>query len=359
MTEDITAEVNARKQLEEAEEKFRMIADNISQLAWMADETGSIFWYNKRWYDYTATTLDEMKGWGWQKVHHPDHLERVVKKVTRHFETGEIWEDVFPLKSKDGEYRWFLSRAIPTKNKQGQVISWFGTNTDITEQRKQEERKDDFLSIASHELKTPITSLKAGLQLLNVIKEKPNSPMHIKLIEQCNRSMDRMGALIDDLLNVNRMATGQLQLYITTFTIADLLRTSCTDVRIAAKHKLIVQGEKNLIVAADEHRIEQVVVNFVNNAVKYAPGSEEIFLIVEKIGDHAKISVKDSGPGIAKEKLSFLFDRYYRVDHSGQTYTGLGLGLYISAEIIKRHGGQIGVESELGKGSAFWFTLPL
>ncbi len=127
---------------------------------------------------------------------------------------------------------------------------------------------------------------------------------------------------------------------------------------MGGKHKLTLQGDQGLKMWADEVRIDQVVVNLVNNAVKYAPDQREIYLIVEDLGDWVKVSVKDNGPGISKDKLAHLFDRYYRVDYSGVQYSGLGLGLYISAEIIKKHNGKIGVDSEVGKGSTFWFTLP-
>ncbi|WP_166727770.1 ATP-binding protein [Mucilaginibacter gilvus] len=349
---------NSIEEIEASAETLRMITDNMPQLAWMADGTGSIYWYSQRWFDYTGTTLSDMVGWGWQKVHHPDHVQRVTEKVSYHFNNGIVWEDIFPLKGSDGEYRWFLSRAIPSKNEKGEVIRWFGTNTDITDQRKLEQQKDDFLSIASHELKTPITSLKASLQLLDKIKDKEYSSMHIRLIEQSNRSMEKMSVLVDELLNIHRLTDGHLHLNKTTFTIAEMLDLCCNHVRVAGKHELVFSGDKDLQIHADEHRVDQVVVNFVNNAVKYAPDSKEIYLIVEKLDGFAKVSVKDTGPGIAPEKLPYIFDRYYRADHSGQAYNGLGLGLYISAEIIKKHDGQIGVESELGKGSTFWFTLP-
>jgi len=122
------------------DQQFRTLANSISQLAWMADREGYIFWYNDRWYDYTGTTLEEMQGWGWQKVHHPDEVERVVERIKLAFTTGKPWEDTFPLRSKAGEYRWFLSRALPIFDSQGSVVRWFGTNTDITEQRELERR---------------------------------------------------------------------------------------------------------------------------------------------------------------------------------------------------------------------------
>ena len=135
---DITDRKLIEQALQDSEEKFRDLADNISQFAWMADEKGWIFWYNKRWFEYTGTTLEEMQGWGWQSVHHPDHLERVVEKLQRSWDTGIPWEDTFPLRSKDGEYRWFLSRAQPILNEQGQIVRWFGTNTDIEELKRSE-----------------------------------------------------------------------------------------------------------------------------------------------------------------------------------------------------------------------------
>jgi PAS domain S-box-containing protein len=131
---DISDRKRAEAALTESAERFETLADNIAQLAWMADKTGWIFWYNRRWYDYTGTTLEQMQGWGWQQVHHPDHVARVVEKIRRCFEAGEPWEDTFPLRRHDGEYRWFLSRAVPIRDATGRVTRWFGTNTDVTEQ---------------------------------------------------------------------------------------------------------------------------------------------------------------------------------------------------------------------------------
>lgn len=145
---DITERKKAEEALEASEKRFRSMADNISQLAWMANETGWIFWYNKRWYDYTGTSFEEMQGWGWQKVHHPDHVERVVEKLKYCFKNGQFWEDTFPLRAKEGHYRWFLSRAVPIKDDSGKVVEWFGTNTDITEMR---EMRDEISQLAHHD----------------------------------------------------------------------------------------------------------------------------------------------------------------------------------------------------------------
>jgi PAS domain S-box-containing protein len=128
------------------EELFRTLADNISQLAWMAEPNGWIFWFNRRWYEFTGTTLDEMQGWGWTKVHHPDHVDRVVDRIRHSWETGEAWEDTFPLRGRDGRFRSFLSRALPIRDEQGSVICWFGTNTDITAQLEAEQERERLLA---------------------------------------------------------------------------------------------------------------------------------------------------------------------------------------------------------------------
>lgn len=141
----VEAELRAR------EEQFRALADSLPQLAWMADRSGNIYWYNHRWYDYTGTTLDEVRGWGWRTLHHPDHVERVVARIQRAWDTGEPWEDYFPLRGKDGRYRWFLSRAVPIRDATGQVDRWLGTNTDITELREAEAARDRALAEAKAE----------------------------------------------------------------------------------------------------------------------------------------------------------------------------------------------------------------
>jgi len=217
--------------------------------------------------------------------------------------------------------------------------------------------KDSFISIASHELKTPLTSLKGSIQVLAQMKDAP-TPKLPMLVEQASKSMNKVTTLVDDLLNASRMAEGQLHLKKTRFNLSKAIDECCLHITVAGTYQILTQGVRDAEVYADSERIQRVIINFVNNAVKYAARSKDVIIRVEQEGGSTKVSVIDKGPGIAADKLPHLFERFYRADENGGQYSGLGLGLYISAEIIKKHGGQIGVESKPGEGSTFWFTLP-
>lgn len=180
-----------------------------------------------------------------------------------------------------------------------------------------------------------------------------------KLIDQANKSLSYVSALISDLLNASKINEGQLQLNKTNFNLAELISNCCYHIRAGNEYDLKIEGDLDLNVHADPNSIEQVITNLANNAIKYAPLSKTNVIRIEKLADRIKVSVIDKGQGIAADKVGHLFKRYYRVDSGGNQYSGLGLGLYISAEIIKKHRGEIGVATEPGEGSTFWFTLPL
>jgi PAS domain S-box-containing protein len=270
--------------------------------------------------------------------------------------------EVLLIRNNVQEKRYFNFSYTPLIEN-GEIVGVLDTAMEVTKQvlahRDIQQRKDDFISIASHELKTPITSLSAALQLLERMKDNPKPEALTQMISQANRSAGKITRLVEDLLNVTSIQEGKMRLSKVRFKLGDLLNDCCTHVRSLGKFEVKVTGDLDTEVIADEHRIEQVVINFVNNAIKYAPDSHAIHLAITSADNHARVAVTDYGPGIVQKDLTKLFDRFYRSGPDTEQYSGLGLGLYISAEIIKKHGGQIGVDSKMGEGSTFWFTLPL
>ena len=358
---EVTAQVLARQAIEWGEEQLRLAIDSADLATWHIDAyTGEFFPSAKLKELFGFDPNEEMPlSAGIDQITLP-YREKVRKAVENTLSTGAAYNEEYEIEvHKDKTKRWIRARGKLYKNEANKAGNFYGVIVDITESKLQEQRKDDFLSIASHELKTPLTSLKGTLQLLNRMKNQFTAPAHVKLLEQASRSTEKIENLIDDLLQVNRLDFGQLALQQSVFNISEMLNKCCNHVRIDGKHELIFQGDEELTVYADENRIDQVVANLVNNAVKYAPFSKNIYLLTEKIPGFAKISVKDTGPGIAADKVPFLFDRYFRAEQASKVYSGLGLGLYICAEIVKRHQGSIGVDTTPGVGSTFWFTLPL
>ena len=358
---EVTDQVLSRKKTEENEALFHTLANSISQLAWMANADGWIYWYNQRWYDYTGTTLEDMQGWGWQKIHHPDHIEKVLSDVKKLWQTDKPFEMTFPLKSKDGVYRWFLTRVYPVKNSEGKVIQWIGTNTDIDDQKKALEQRDEFISIASHELKTPVTSLKGFTQILQMKFEKEENEQAIDLLGRMDKQVDKLTKLIVDLLDATKIENGQLQFSLEEFDFDELVIEVVEEMkRTTITHEINVQTADIKIIHGDKNRIGQVITNFISNAIKYSPDNNQIIVSTAVKNENVTLCVEDFGIGISVEKQPKIFERFFRVTGGGQeTFPGLGLGLFISAEIIKRHKGTISVESTEGKGSIFCFSLPL
>lgn len=277
----------------------------------------------------------------------------------------QLWKHSAPsfsletvLIRKDGSFIWCQVTSILFKDNEDTL--GYTIIEDITEQYKLRRQKEEFISVASHELKTPFTSLKATLQIINRKLDKQDGvdAQLRKLAQVAEKSTVKLTYLIADLLNTTKIEQGQLALNRTTFPVAEMVDSCCSHIELEGTYRLKFEGDHSIMIYADQQKIEQVLINFVNNAIKYAPKSLLITLQVEQLPSAVKITVIDQGPGIAPEHLSQLFDRYFRADEKRHQTSGLGLGLYISAEIIRRHGGEIGVDSDLGKGASFWFTLP-
>jgi PAS domain S-box-containing protein len=262
------------------------------------------------------------------------------------------------LKKKDGKIIWCSVTSILFQD-QGETLG-YTIIEDISEQHRLRKHKEEFISIASHELRTPLTSLQAALQFMKriIAKETVINDRLIKLSKSSEIYVTRLSSLIGDLLSSTKIGKGQLSLNITRFKFSDLIDNCCQYVRLQQEYTVIYKGDPSLEIDADETKLDQVVVNLVNNAVKYASESKEIIIEVEELKEFTKVSVIDKGDGIPADKLPYLFESYYQVNNNGNHGAGMGLGLYISSEIIKKHGGEIGVNSTVGKGSTFWFTIP-
>ncbi|WP_199269722.1 ATP-binding protein [Mucilaginibacter lacusdianchii] len=221
-------------------------------------------------------------------------------------------------------------------------------------------KKDEFMSIASHELKTPLTSMKGYLQLLERMVSANTDNRLTGFVGKANRQADKLTELVNELLDVTKIQAGKLELTKTDFPIKDLLEDYIEHRHFTdTQHAILIEGDLDTIITGDQSRLEQVVNNLISNAIKYSPDGDSVVVKVTTNDHQIKISVTDYGIGIPPNKIQYLFDRFYRVEETVHNISGLGLGLYISSVIIERHNGQIGVESAVGKGSTFWFTLPL
>jgi signal transduction histidine kinase len=247
---------------------------------------------------------------------------------------------------------------VPVKGKDEISILSLEFNNLMDEVVRSHQKKDEFIGVASHELKTPLTSVKAYLQLLEKIeKEQPN----LTYVHKAQESMNRLQNLVFDLLDVSKISSGQLQLEIKEFNISELIMDCIHDMQLTTtKHTIIKEGaSSNVIISADRNRVEQVIINLLSNAIKYSPDEKEIIVTSKKSDSEIIVAVKDFGVGIPKSEHKKIFERFYRATGREFGISGFGLGLYICHEIIKRHGGRIWVESEEGKGSTFYFALPI
>ncbi len=354
---DVSEKVRTRHAIEEVEERIRLAVE--------AAEIGTYELNYNTGELVGSARFDEIFGLGngvnRETIidhYHPDDAHLSVLAHEEAKKTGRIFYEARYIR-EGSPLKWLRFQAKVYFDAKGNRTRTLGTVMDVTVYKALQQQKDDFISIASHELKTPLTTLKASLQLLVRMRENPNTLLFPKVIDQASRSMDKITELVDDLLNVSKINQGHVGLKKSWFNLGDMLEKCCLHVRESGSHELVLEGDTSLMVFADEHRIDQVVVNLVNNAVKYAPDSKRIFLGIKASGESVKISVRDNGPGIPADKLPHLFDRYFRADEMGTQVSGLGLGLFICADIVQRHGGEIGVDSEPGQGSNFFFTLPL
>lgn len=342
-------------------EHFKMLADHIAPMTWTNLPDGSFDYCNQRWHDYTGLSLEESKGSGWKSALHPDDLGHTMIKFDAALKSGNPFEMENRYRRKaDGSYRWYLNRAMPLRNENGEIIFWVGTATDIDDQKRELERKDEFIGVASHELKTPLTSLKGYLQLMAAQSKEDIAPMTKNYLDRANNSIRKLQHLVDDLLDVSKINAGRLNYTIEPVDLKDIVQTCMENaVHMNKGFEFIVENDLDLLIKGNAERLEQVIMNLVSNAVKYSQDDKRVVVKTSRHENWARVSVTDFGIGLRKEQQKRIFDRFYRVDDKKYMTGGLGMGLYISSQIINTHGGTLGVESEFGKGSNFYFELQL
>ncbi len=353
---ETTQEVLNRRKEKEKEDRFKFMLNAMPQQVWTAKPDGNLDYVNEVVSKDFGKSIEEIVGAGWQAFIHPDDLENcltlwmdALTKVTEYMVE-------FRLLFADGSYKWHLGRAVPLIE-QGEVTLWLGTNTNIEFQKTNEKRKDEFLSIASHELKTPLTSIKAFNQLMVRAHDVMGIQQHLK---KSSDNIARLEKLIDDLLDVTKITAGKMQYNMEKFNFEVMVDDVVGGFKlIALQHEIILESNEPVIYRGDRFRLEQVLNNFLSNAVKYSPNGKKIIINSRNEQDNLIVSIQDFGIGIAKEDVNRLFERYYRVDNTAMRFEGLGLGLFIASEILKRHKGNFWLESEIGLGTTFFFRLPI
>jgi PAS domain S-box-containing protein len=353
----------------EAEKQFHTLADSVAQLVWMARPDGYRFWFNQRWYEYTGTTLEQVEGSRWQSLCDPADLPRVIKSWKAALTSGKPWEDTYQLRGKHGQRRWFLARAVPVRNDQGEITRWFGTSTDVhdrieTEQALKEAdvRKDRYLATLAHELRNPLSPISNALKLWPRVAHDPVEMEQLRTVMM--RQMKQLVRLVDDLLDMARISQGKISLRRAVADLRVLVNESLEAIQpltAAAGHQVtVLLPEEPILVNGDSARLTQVFSNILNNAVKYTERNGKINVTVVRQEDQAIISIRDNGPGIPPHMLARVFEAFYQVDRTiDSAQGGLGIGLTLARQLVNLHGGEIAAHSAgLGQGSEFVVKLP-
>jgi PAS domain S-box-containing protein len=382
VAEDITERKRAEGWLRESEQRFQTMANSISQLAWIARADGFIFWYNRRWYEYTGTTPAQMEGWGWQGVHDPQRLPEVVAQWTAAIAAGQPFEMEFPLRGADGRFRRFLTRALPFKDASGRVEQWFGTNTDVDELKRVEEEikilnaeleqrvarrtaeleaankeLEAFSYSVSHDLRAPLRAI-CGFAAIVVEDHGSRLPAEGRnYLERVRKGGERMGELIDDLLLFSRLSRQPLERRQVPMArlVAEVLEELHPN---ADNHPVEIRVGELASSPGDPALLKQVWINLVSNALKYTRGRQPA--IVEIGGERQNggiiYFVRDNGVGFDMQYADKLFGVFQRL-HRADEFEGTGVGLAIVERIIHRHGGRVWAEAAPDRGATFYFTL--
>jgi PAS domain S-box-containing protein len=364
-------EQEVRAAAEANEQRYRFLAESIPQQVWTAQPDGALDYVNQQTVAYFSRADSEIIGDNWRQVIHPDDLEVCLARWQKSLATGEVYEVEFRLRrGSDGDYRWHLGRALPMRDATGRILRWFGTNTDIDDQKRlhrlaeeANRAKDTFLATVSHELRTPLTSMMGWAELLKLGMLDEKKQRHaVEVIESSARSQAQ---LIGDLLDISRIISGKLRLDVQPVELAPVIAAAMDVVHPAAQAKSIQLvsrvGRGVGMVSGDPDRMQQVIWNLLSNAVKFTPAGGRVEISLRRAGAQAEIVVADDGAGIHPDFLPHVFEHFRQADStSTRKHGGLGLGLAIVRRLVELHGGTVAAESEgEGRGATFRILLPL
>jgi PAS domain S-box-containing protein len=364
---DIDDQKRFREKIMESELLFKTISNASPAALWMTDRDEKNVFVNDTWIKWTGLDFDTQINRGWLNSVVEEDQVPTIAKFKECFREKKYFNTEFRFRRTDGELRWGFTEGYPFYDINEHFAGYAGSVTDITEIKKLEQRKDDFIKMASHELKTPITSISGYVQLLsNIYQDIDDDKLQLSKstvkssLGTISKQVSKLTRLITELLDLSKIESGRLDLHKTEFDLAILVNEIAQDMRqVSSRHAIAVNLEMDGKIYGDRDRIAQVLINLLTNAVKYSPDTDEVEITLTGSADEAIIRVKDQGIGIDKNEHQKIFERFYRAEGKReQTFPGFGIGLFIASEIIQRHGGKIEVESEKGKGSTFIVTLP-
>jgi two-component system CheB/CheR fusion protein len=360
---DITELKRIQQELNISSKMLGMAIDSAEMGIWSIDATTREFIPSPRLKELFGFHLDEPMTFESAIAQIDSEYQSLLRNtVEAAIDRGEICDVEFPLKGfHDGKLRWIRANGNLTHDLDGKPAYFTGLMLDVTVHKQDDIRKTDFIAMASHELKTPLTTLQAYVQLLASKANKAGDIFAVGALEKANIQVKKMSTLINGFLSASSFEAGKIYLNEQSFEMNTLLREIVEDIMLITKsHYIVVTSDCNIAVHADRDKIGQVITNFLSNAIKYSSKGKNITVSCREIKGVVEVSITDEGLGIALQDHAKLFDRYYRIEsEQTQNISGFGLGLYLSAEIIQRHKGKVWVESEMDKGSTFYFSLPL
>ncbi len=367
--------------LRESEERFEMIAESIPQLVWTTRPDGYHEYFNRRWMNYTGMGLEQTKGWDWAPLLHPEDRERTFARWSHSLASGEPYDIEYRfLRASDRTYRWFLGQALPVRNRQGQIVRWFGTCTDIDDQKRTEaelaaaketaeeasQAKSQFLASMSHELRTPLNAIIGYSEMLQEEVEELQATGLSQDLLKIHSAGKHLLSLISDILDLSKIEAGKMDVYVEDFdlsdVVADVLNTiePLVDQNGNVLERMVAEGLGQM--TSDVTKVRQSLFNLLSNSCKFTHNGRitlDVSAMTKNQSEWVRLEVRDTGIGISPEKLRHIFEPFTQVaSNEVNSAAGTGLGLTLTKNFCELLGGTLTVESEVDEGSTFTITLP-